>query len=318
MDRVYVMQLVRSFRLGEISRRQFLKRASVAVGSVAAANVLLAACATVPPNAPNDPVVVEPQPQSAAEVEAQDQEKGGVGAVTTSAPVQGASGVAALVAAGIAYGQREDQALTGYLARPAGDEPAPAVVVLQEWWGLNEHIKEVTRRFADAGFVALAPDLYHGVVTSEPDEARKQVMELDMAAAIEEIRAAVDYLLAQEYVSGDKAGLVGFCMGGRLVLQTSLVAENLSVAIPFYGSPLTAQEAAQVKCPILGLYGADDGGIPVAAVRAMGDALTAAGVENEIIIYDGAPHSFFNDTRPSYRPDAAADAWGRVLAWLGR
>ncbi len=306
MDRVYVMQLVRSFRIGEISRRQFLKRASVAVGSVAAANVLLAACATVPPNAPNDPVVVEPQAQGEAEPDL----------VATSVPAQEASVVVGLLAAGIVYGQREAQALTGYLARPEGDEPAPAVVVLQEWWGLNEHIKEVTRRFADAGFVALAPDLYHGVVTSEPDEARKQVMELDMAAAIEEIRAAVDYLLAQDYVSGDKAGIVGFCMGGRLVLQTSLVAENLNVAIPFYGSPLTAQEAPQVKCPILGLYGADDGGIPVAGVRAMGDALTAAGIQNELIIYDGAPHSFFNDTRPSYRPDAAADAWERVLAAL--
>ena len=188
MDRVYVMQLVRSFRVGEISRRQFLKRASVAVGSMAAANVLLAACATVPPNAPNDPVVVEPQAQGEAEPDL----------VATSVPAQEASVVVGLLAAGIIYGQREAQALTGYLARPEGDEPAPAVVVLQEWWGLNEHIKEVTRRFADAGFVALAPDLYHGVVTSEPDEARKQVMELDMAAAIEEIRAAVDYLLAQD------------------------------------------------------------------------------------------------------------------------
>ena len=117
-------------------------------------------------------------------------------------------------------------------------------------------------------------------------------------------------------MSGDKAGIVGFCLGGRLVLQTSLVAENVSVAIPFNRLPLTAMKAPQVKCPILGLYGADDGGIPVAGVRAMGDALTAAGIQNELIIYDGAPHSFFNDTRPSYRPDAAADAWERVLAAL--
>lgn len=300
MDRVYVMQLVRSFRLGEISRRQFLKRASVAVGSVAAANVLLAACATVPPNAPNDPVVVEPT------------------AGESASPAALSTGVigAGLLAAGIAYGQREDQELTGYLARPEGDEPAPAVIVLQEWWGLNEHIKEVTRRFADAGFVALAPDLYHGVVTSEPDEARKQVMELDMVAAVEEIRAAVDYLLAQDFVSGEKVGLVGFCMGGMLTLQTAIAEEKLSVAVPFYGRPLTAAEAPLAKCPILGLYGADDGGIPVDSVRAMGDALTAAGIENEMIVYDGAPHAFFNDTRPSYRPDAAADAWTRVLAAL--
>jgi carboxymethylenebutenolidase len=189
-------------------------------------------------------------------------------------------------------------------------------VVIQEWWGLNEHIKDVTRRFADEGFVALAPDLYHGVVTSEPDEARKQVMELDMMAAVQEIQAAVDYLLAQEYVSGEKAAIIGFCMGGRLVLQTGLVAENLSAIIPFYGTPLTAEEAPNVKAPVLGLYGADDGGIPVDSVRAMEDALTAAGIDNEIVVYDGAPHAFFNDTRDSYRPEAAADAWQRVLALL--
>ncbi len=299
------MQLVRSFRVGEISRRQFLRRATTAVGSVAAVS-LLAACATVPPNAPSAPVVVEPEADPTASQASAD---------PTAMPAEEMA--AGMMAAGITYGQLGDQELTGYLARPEGNEPAPAIVVVQEWWGLNEHIKDVTRRFADEGFVALAPDLYHGVVTSEPDEARKQVMELDMMAAVQEIQAAVDYLLAQEYVNGDKAAIIGFCMGGRLVLQTGLVAENLSAIIPFYGTPLTAEEAPNIKAPVLGLYGADDGGIPVADVRAMETALTEAGIENEIIVYDGAPHAFFNDTRAdSYRPEAAADAWTRVLALL--
>jgi len=311
MDRVYVMQLVRSFRVGEISRRQFLKRATTAVGSAAALS-LLAACATVPPNAPNAPVVVEP----AADPTATSPAEADPAADPTAMPVQEIA--AGMMAAGITYGQLGEQELTGYLARPQGDEPAPAIVVIQEWWGLNEHIKDVTRRFADEGFVALAPDLYHGVVTSEPDEARKQVMELDMMAAVQEIQAAVDYLLAQEYVSGEKAAIIGFCMGGRLVLQTGLVAENLSAIIPFYGTPLTAEEVANVKAPVLGLYGANDGGIPVDSVRIMQTALDAAGIENEIVVYDGAPHAFFNDTSASYRPEAAADAWARVLAWLQR
>jgi carboxymethylenebutenolidase len=168
---------------------------------------------------------------------------------------------------------------------------------------------DVTRRIASEGYVALAPDLYKGQVATEPDEARKLVMELDMPAAVEEIGDAIDHLLAQEFVSGDKAAIVGFCMGGRLALMTALANDNLAVAAPFYGSPLTPEEAANVKAPVLGLYGADDGGIPVDAVQSMGEALTAAGIDNEIQIYAGAPHAFFNDTRESYRPEAAADAW---------
>ena len=117
-------------------------------------------------------------------------------------------------------------------------------------------------------------------------------------------------------MAGDQAGIVGFCMGGRLVLMTALANDNLAVAVPFYGSPLTPEEAASVKAPILGLYGADDGGIPVEGVLAMQEALTAAGIENEIQVYEGAPHAFFNDTRDSYRPEAAADAWQRMLTWF--
>jgi carboxymethylenebutenolidase len=193
------------------------------------------------------------------------------------------------------------------------------VIVVQEWWGLNEHIKDVTRRFAQAGYIALAPDLYHGQVATEPDEARKLVMELDMPAAVQEIGSAADFLLGQDYVSGEQVGVLGFCMGGGLALQAALNdagTGRYAVAIPFYGSPLTAEQAATVQTPILGLYGADDGGIPAADVKAMQDALTAAGVDNSFTIYDGAPHAFFNDTRESYRPEAATDAWQQTLAWL--
>lgn len=221
-----------------------------------------------------------------------------------------------LVAGPVEYTGPDGETLTGYLARPEGDEPFPAVIVIQEWWGLNEHIMDVTRRVANEGYVALAPDLYHGQVATEPDEARKLVMELDMAAAVEEIGSAIDYLLAQEYVAGDKAGVVGFCMGGRLVLASAVADTNVGAAVAFYGQPLTPAEAADVKAPVLGLYGADDGGIPVDNVRAMQEGLTNAGITNEFHIYDGAPHAFFNDTRSSYRPEAAADAWQRTLAWF--
>jgi carboxymethylenebutenolidase len=144
-------------------------------------------------------------------------------------------------------------------------------------------------------------------------------MELDMPAAVTEIQSAIDYLLAQENVAGEAAGIVGFCMGGGLALMTALADAGqgkVGAAVPFYGQPLTPEQAAQLQAPVLGLYGAEDGGIPVAGVQSMQDALTAAGVENEFQIYAGAPHAFFNDTRASYRPEAAADAWVRLLGWF--
>jgi carboxymethylenebutenolidase len=220
----------------------------------------------------------------------------------------------------VEYAGPDGEMLPGYLARPADAEgPLPGVIVLQEWWGLNEHIKDVTRRLALEGYVALAPDLYKGAVATEPDEARKLVMELDMPAAVQEIGSAADFLRAQEYVSGDQVGVMGFCMGGGLALQAALNDRGTGrygAAVAFYGSPLTPDQAAAVETPILGLYGADDGGIPVADVNTMQEALTAAGVANEVHIYEGAPHSFFNDTRESYRPEAAADAWQRMLSWF--
>jgi carboxymethylenebutenolidase len=209
----------------------------------------------------------------------------------------------------------EGETLTGYLACPAGEGRWPGLVVIQEWWGLDEHIKDVARRFAGEGFAVLAPDLYHGAVASEPDEARELVMALDTDEAVREIRQAVAFLGAQDYVAGSQVGIVGFCLGGRLVLQTVRVEGHLGAAVAFYGSPLTPQEATKVRVPVLGLYGAQDQ-IPVPDVRAMHEAFDRAGVENELYVYEGASHAFFNDTRPTYRPEAATDAWPRTLAWF--
>lgn len=293
MDRIYVMELVRSFQVGMMTRREFTKKATAALGSVAAANLLLAACQPISREAAR-PVT-----------EAADEE------MMVEENFEG------LVTEMISYEDTDGEVLMGYLARPEGEEAHAAIIVLQEWWGLNEHIKDVTRRFAEQGYVALAPDLYKGVVATEPDDARKLVMELDMAEAVNEIERAIGYLLEQSYVAGDNAGIVGFCMGGRLVLMTALQAENLGAAIAFYGSPIEPAQATEFKAPLLGLYGSEDGGIPVDGVNAMGEALAAAGVESEIHIYDGAQHAFFNDTRASYHPEAAADAWDRALAWFG-
>ncbi len=294
MDRIYVMELARSFQVGEISRRTFLKKATLALGSVTTANLLLAACNSSP--ATNPPPVVDKSASNA--------EPAG----------ETATGLATEM---VEYEDSDGEKLMGYLARPAGNESKPAVVVIQEWWGLDEHIKDVARRFAEQGYVALAPDLYHGVVATEPDEARKLVMELDMAEAVKEIQRGIDFLQAQAYVAGPKVGVVGFCMGGGLVLQTALTEADLAAGVVFYGRPLEPDQAGQVKAPILGLYGRNDQGIPVDAVEAMHAAFNEANVQNEVHIYDGAGHAFFNNTRDSYNQQAASDAWQRALTWFG-
>lgn len=292
MDRIYVMELVQSFQSGLLSRRDFVNKAAIALGSITAANVLLSACA----QDGSPPTVVEGEQTVEPEAETGD----------------------GLVAGSTEYRDVDGGTLTGYWARPADAEsnPRPGIVVIQEWWGLNEHIKDVTRRIAREGFVALAPDLYHGKVVSEPDEARKLVMELDTENAVREIQQAMAHLIDQPFVAGSEVGIVGFCMGGGLVLQTARVAENLGAGVAFYGSPLSPDQAEEVQAPILGLFGADDQGIPVDRVRAMEQGFNDAGVENEIYVYDGAGHAFFNDTRESYHSEAAQDAWQKTLAWF--
>ncbi len=293
MDRVYIRQLVRSFRCGAISRRVFLQRATVLVGG-AAAHMLLAACGSTPADAPSSPVVQQETPEQAA------------ASVTVSEDD--------LLTERVSYGS--DGSLSGYMARPDSEEPLPAVVVIQEWWGLNEHIRDVARRFATQGFVALAPDLYDGVSTTEPDEAQKLAMDLDRVAAVQEIDQAASFLQAQTYVAGEQVGVVGFCMGGGLALETGRVSETVGAVAAFYGRPLEPPQASEIQVPVLGLYGAEDGGIPVTDVEAMEAALNDAGIANEFHIYDGAGHAFFNDTRESYRPEAAEDAWQRTLTWF--
>jgi carboxymethylenebutenolidase len=291
------MQLVRSFRAGTIDRRTFLQRATLAVGAAAAAQ-LLAACGATPADAPPPTPIDE----------------GGSGSDT--APTEEAS-FEGLDIGTVSYPDGQGGELMGYLARPTDiSDSLPAVVVIQEWWGLNEHIKDVTRRFAEQGFVALAPDLYNGVVVTEPDEAQKLVMELDMQEAVREIGQAISYLLDQNDVAGEEVGIVGFCMGGGLVLQTVVANENVGAAVAFYGRTIDPSQAAEANAPVLGLYGAEDSGIPVEDVREMETAFQEAGVEHEIHIYDGAGHAFFNDTRQSYDADAAQDAWTRTLEWF--
>ncbi len=204
----------------------------------------------------------------------------------------------------------------GYLARPDDTQTHPGIVVIQEYWGLVPHIKDVTERFAREGFVALAPDLYHGQPASEPDEARKKAMALDRHRAVAEILAAAKHLAGMQTVAPKKIGVVGWCMGGGLALSTAVNDGDIGAAVAFYGRPLDPNDTAKLHVPVLGMYGENDHGIPPDAVRAFDEELKKHNVPHEIHLYPHAGHAFFNDTRESYNPEAARDAWTRTLDWF--
>ena len=209
------------------------------------------------------------------------------------------------------------QTTPGYLAQPGDAGVYPGVVVIQEWWGLVPHIKDVAERFARQGFVALAPDLYHGQASSEPDEARKLAMELDRERAVGEIQAAMRCLQGLEGIWPKKIGVVGWCMGGGLVVATMAASREVGAGVAFYGGARNVELVPEIRAPLLGLFGEEDHGIPVDVVHTFEQELEERQVPHEIHIYSGAGHAFFNDSRPQiYDAVAAQDAWERTLAWF--
>jgi carboxymethylenebutenolidase len=209
------------------------------------------------------------------------------------------------------------EAVHGFLAVPNGNGPFPGVIVVQEWWGLDDHIKDVAQRFAREGFVALAPDLYHGKVTSEPNEAQKMMMSLNMPQASKELVKAADFLASRPEVAGRGIGAIGFCMGGGLSLTLATESERIKAAAPFYGgNPSPIDKVKNLHGPVLATYAEHDAWINESVRNELDSALNDAGVvQHEICVYPDTQHAFFNDTRPEVHDrEASKDAWQRVLA----
>jgi carboxymethylenebutenolidase len=205
----------------------------------------------------------------------------------------------------------------GYLSLPAKGT-GPGVIVIQEWWGLVDHIKTLADRFASEGFVALAPDLYHGERTTSPDQAGKLLMALNMEQAGKDMRGAAEYLRANGSVKPKKVAVLGFCMGGQLALFAAQEHPDvIDAAVDFYGiHPKVEIVPERMKVPVLGHFATRDKGVPLESVRALAAGVKAGGGSFDVHEYE-ADHAFFNDTRPTvYNAAAASLAFSRTLTFL--
>ncbi|HUC05139.1 MAG TPA: dienelactone hydrolase family protein [Acidimicrobiales bacterium] len=209
----------------------------------------------------------------------------------------------------------------GYLATPTDGGTGPGVVVIQEWWGLVDHIKDVCDRFAAEGFVALAPDLYHGraVPPGEPDEAGKAMMAMEMDRAARDMSGAVDEVI--RHSSTEHVGVIGFCMGGGLALVLATQRPDaVSAVVPCYGIipwPDAQPDYSAMSAAVLGHYAENDSYFTPEAAHALGEQLRGLGKSVEIVIHPDTDHAFFNDTRPEVYDAAEAGAlWERTLEFL--
>ena len=208
---------------------------------------------------------------------------------------------------------------SGFLAIPDKGS-GPGVIVIQEWWGLVEHIKDVCDRFANEGYVALAPDLYHGKTTKSPDEAGKLMMAMQIDKAEKDLRGAIQFLINHEATTGDKVGAVGFCMGGALSLYAATKNPKVGACVVFYGGhPNVKPDLPNLQAPMLGIYAGRDGFVTPDLVRDLERQLITLGKSVEVHIYSDADHAFFNDQRPDvYNAKAAEDAWKRTIQFFAK
>ncbi len=244
---------------------------------------------------------------------------------------------AGLIAHTVSYPAPDGFELPAYLARPEGDGPFPVVIVVSEIFGVHEYVRDICRRLAKAGYAAVAPAFFVRQADPAPLSDMSAIMTIVAAAGYEQVMgdvgATLEWIGLQTWAKADKVGITGFCWGGKVVWQACARFSALNAGVAWYGRlapaanateaqatagrPWPVDLAADLKTPVLGLYGGQDGGIPVASVEVMRAALAAAGnTGSEIVVYPDAPHGFHADYRTSYREADAKDGWRRLLAFF--
>ena len=212
------------------------------------------------------------------------------------------------------------ETVSGFLAMPEKPGRYPALVVVHEWWGLTDWVKEQAQKLAEQGYIALAVDLYKGQVTTDPEVAHELMRGLPQDRAVSDLKAGFAYLATRKDVDRDHIGSIGWCMGGGYALQLAIHEPHLAACVVNYGAlPTDPNDIQQIFAPVLGNFGANDRGITPADVQGFEKTMRGMNRRIDVKIYDGAGHGFENSTNTAgYRPDAAADAWARTLAFLGK
>lgn len=212
------------------------------------------------------------------------------------------------------------ETVNGYLALPEGGGKHPAIIVIHEYWGLNDWVKEQAQKYAAHGYVALAVDLYRGQVGTTPEEAHILMRGLPDDRGLRDLEAAFAYLASRPDVEPDRIGSIGWCMGGGWSIKLAEDQPKLAAFVVNYGSlPTDPAIIAKIKAPMLGNFGAEDKGIPSESVHVFESAMKAEGKSVDIKIYDGVGHAFENpNNKAGYRPEATADSQKRIDAFLAQ
>jgi carboxymethylenebutenolidase len=306
LGRYILEEWAEEYRGGRLGRREFLRRVAVFGGGAAGAVALLATLG----------VTVSPGEMTAAA--ASPVPRAVLAAAPMVPPDDPALETRMVSFPGAAPGP---QTVYGYLAQPKGAVRLPGVVVIHENRGLVDHIKDVARRIAKLGYVALAPDLVSGAGGTDKVADQAQVSTLLGQTAPEQLvsmpAAGVRYLAALPGARADRIGATGFCFGGAVTWRLATRVPELRAAIPFYGTNPPLEDVPKIHAAVLAFYGALDARVD-AGIPAMRQALDTAKVVYDMVVEPGAGHAFFNDTAPSYNPAAAEDAWTRLQTWFGR
>ena len=308
-------EFLEDYQEGHLTRREALKLIGAVTGSLALANSILAACTPPPqaasPAAPTstrapaatstpEPTSAPPEPTATATPEATPPPTGEIEASDVQFPGQ-------------------DMTLMGYLARPAGDGPFPAVLVCHENRGLTEHIKDVTRRVATAGYVGLAVDLLSRqggtAAIGDSSQVPGALGNSPEDQFVQDFVSGWRWLQTQPFVQPDRVGMVGFCFGGGVTWRVAIGLPELRAAVPFYGPHPSPDEAPNIQAAVLAIYAGNDTRINQ-SIPAMEAAMQQSNKVYEKVIYPNTDHAFHNDTGSRYNAEAAQDAWARTLAWF--